>query len=105
VGHFRSLRPDQLVHRRASHLHLAGPLRVVRSELGAVPSEDCHHLLLGRSILCSPNRADLAQAVRGAMGQAGVVAPFSEPVAEAVRREGLAVGRDPSRSMKSQFVG
>lgn len=80
---------EQLHAGRCEHF-LPRRLRVARRFLHRGPAEDRHELTLGRAVLGGNGSTRLAQAVRRAMREARFIAAFAEPVAEAVRGEGLA---------------
>jgi|SRR6516225_6187114 hypothetical protein len=79
--------PYQQRHRIASHLLPLGCLRIPFRFLGSRPTEECHQLMLGSSVLCGDGRPSLSQAVRPALGQSGFIAPGSKKVAESTDGE------------------
>ena len=80
--------------RLAGEALAVGLLSVERRLLFRRPAEDRHQLVVGRAILGSDRCARLAQPMRRALRQSGVVAPIPHLVAKGVDAKGLAVVRD-----------
>src|SRR5262245_925567 len=75
------------LHGAGCKVPLARAFSVAVNFLRCLMPSDRHDLAVTRSKLCEACGTRLAQSVRRAMRQSGLVAPLAEPVAKAVHRE------------------